>query len=178
MDEASRRLRALNLDEYWVVYKSPREVEVSATRTDKICPHDFAVGLLIPGRPIFYPTHIRLLVDLYLKNLSDRVNAKELFAALEQVYIGEDPAIVSAQLSNINFDMQLDEPVVNLYYTQLLMIEQEFNYGPLGCKSGKVNPPRAFLMGFIRWTATGEEIDRILQGAVRNYPPPKKYLPK
>ena len=44
---------------------------VSATRTDRICPRDFAVGLKIPGRDEFYPTRIRLLFDLYLKRLSN-----------------------------------------------------------------------------------------------------------
>jgi hypothetical protein len=57
---------------------------VSATRTDKICPLDFAVGLKIPGRDEFYPTHIRLLFDLYLKWLSNEKDSNQLFCELEK----------------------------------------------------------------------------------------------
>jgi hypothetical protein len=72
--------------------------------------------------------------------------------------------------------MKLDGSDVNLFYTQLLMIEQEFNYGPGGCKEGKVDPPREFLMRFIRWVASGdEEIDKIITNAVRDWPPPVEY---
>lgn len=168
-------LRELKKGERRTVYKSRRGVEVSATRTDKICPHDFAVGLLIPGRDEFYPTHVRLLFDLYLKGLDNREKAHKLYCAIEEIYDDADPLNLD-EIKKLEFKMQLDEPEVNVYLSQLLMIEQEFNYGPNGCKKGKVEPPREFLMRFIRWVASGEdEIDKIITNAVRNWPPPVRY---
>jgi len=176
IDEAAKVLRNLKLKERIEVYKGRKGTIISATRTDKICPHDFAVGLKIPGRDEFYPTHIRLLFDLYLKRISNEKDAHKLFFLLERVRNGDDPEKLTAQALELNFPMQLDDPDVNLYYAQLLMIEQDFNYGPHGCKKGKVQPPREFLMRFIRWVASGdEEIDKIIFCAVRNKPPPRKY---
>lgn len=88
------------------------------------------MGLIIPGRQEFFPTHVRLLIDLYLKRLSDKEEAHNLFLAFEKVYGGEDPQIISKQLNKTRYRMQLDDVDVNLYYGQLLMIEQEFNYIP------------------------------------------------
>lgn len=176
MSDAYKLLRALKPDEKRVIYVGKNGTKVSTIRTDKICPHDFAVALEIPGREEFRPTHVRLLFDLYLKRLSNQHDSKKLFCALETVYDGEDPEILTNEVLKLNFPMQLDGPDVNLYYTQLLMIEQEFNYGPDGCKEGKVDPPREFLMRFIRWVDSGEaELDRIIAVAVRNFPPPKRY---
>jgi len=176
MKDAAQVLRNLNSGERRVMYKGTGETIISATRTDKICPHDFAVGLKFPGRDEFYPTHVRLLIDLYLKRLSNEKDALNLFCVVEKVYDGQDPETFAPQVLKSSFPMKLDDPDVNLYYTQLLMIEQDFNYGPMGCKKGNVDPPREFLMRFIRWVASGdEEIDKIISNAVRNYPPPEKY---
>jgi len=176
MQDASRVLRNLNPRERIEIYKGVNGTIISATRTDKICQHDFAVGLKFPNRDEFYPTHVRLLFDLYLKRLTNERDAHRLFCAIEKVYDGEDPEQLAPKVLNTHFPMQLDDPDVNLYYTQLLMIEQEFNYGPTGCKTGKVHPPREFLMRFIRWIASGEEeIDKIITNAVRNWSPPVRY---
>ena len=177
MDDAYKQLRKLKPSERREIYKGGGGTIVSVIRTDKICPHDFAVALTIPGREEFRPTHVRLLFDLYLKRLSDDEEAHELFCALEKVYDGEDPETLAPRVLKLKFQMQLDDPDVNLFYTQLLMIEQEFNYGPDGCKKGKVEPPREFLMRFIRWVESGDdELDRIIAVAVRNFPPPQRYM--
>jgi hypothetical protein len=176
MLEASKVLRNLKQDERRVIYNGKNGTQVLAIRTDKICPHDFAVALLIPGKDEFRPTHVRLLFDLYLKRLRNLDDSRKLFCAIEKVYDGDDPEELASEVLKLKFPMQLDDPDVNLYYTQLLMIEQEFNYGPTGCKEGKVQPPREFLMRFIRWVASGDdELDRIITAAVRNYPPPVRY---
>jgi hypothetical protein len=174
--EAARVLRNLHSSERRVVYTSPKGVQTTATQTGKYSPHDFAVGLVIPGRAEFYPTHVRLLFDYYLKNLSEPQQAHILFAAVEEVYNGTDPEKLIEKVGTITFSMQLDEAITNLVYTQLLMIEQDFNFGPEGNKKSKYKPPRGFLMSFIRWVASGEdEIDRIITAAVRNYPPPTRF---
>lgn len=176
MQSLSEKLWLLDPKERMVVYVGKNGTEITATRTDKICPHDFRVGLLIPGRYEFYPTHVRLLFDLYLKRTSDEEKAQKLFLAFEDVYDGKDPEKIVIELGDLPFKMQLDDADVNIFYGQLLMIEQEFNYGPKGCKQGKVQPPREFLMRFIRWIASGEEeIDKIITNAVRNWPPPIRF---
>lgn len=73
--------------------------------------------------------------------------------------------------------MELDEGEVNLYIAQLLMIEQDFNFGPDAPKKSKLNPSREYLMRFIRWVAAGDtQIDRIIFAAAgRKYPAPQRY---
>ena len=173
---ASLVLSGLQLGEQRIIYTSPKGAQVTATQTGKFSPHDFAVGLVIPGRPEFYPTHVRLLFDYYLKRLSEPLQVQKLFEAVERVYRGNDPEELAKDVDNVTFSMQLDEAMVNLVYTQLLMIEQDFNFGPEGTKTSKYDPPRGFLMSFIRWVASGEdEIDKIITNAVRNWPPPIRF---
>jgi hypothetical protein len=166
-----------SLNERKVIYKTKEDIEVTATHTAKYSKYDFAVGLKIPGREEFYPTHVRLLVDLHLKRISDNKNAKKLFSSLEDIFAGDDPVNHRVVLENLTFPMQLDSAYVNLTYAQLLMVEQDFNFGPEGNKVSKHDPPREFLMCFIRWVASQEaEVDRIITAAVRNYPAPKKFI--
>jgi len=173
---ASLVLSRLKPSERRIMYTSPKGAQVTATRTGKFSPHDFAVGLVLPSRPEFYPTHVRLLFDYYLKGLSEPRQAQKLFEAVERVYEGNSPEELAQDVGILSFPMQLDEAVVNLVYTQLLMIEQDFNFGPEGTRKSKYDPPRGFLMSFIRWVASGEdEIDRIITTAVRNYPPQTRF---
>jgi hypothetical protein len=174
--KAASTLRNLQPGERQVVYTSPKRAQITATQTGKFSPHDFAVGLVIPGRAEFYPTHVRLLFDYYLKGLSEPQQARILFTNVEEVYKGTDPEKLIGQVGKMTFPMQLDEAIVNLVYTQLLMIEQDFNFGPEGKRESKYDPPRGFLMSFIRWVASGDnEIDKIITAAVRNYPPPVRF---
>jgi hypothetical protein len=169
-------LEKLSPGERMVVYTSPEGVQITATQTGKFSPRDYAVGLVIPGRSEFYPTHVRLLFDYYLKRLSNQERAQALFEAVEEVYKGNDPENLEIPVKSLAFPMQLDEAIVNLVYTQLLMIEQDFNYGPGGTRKSSYDPARGFLMSFIRWVASGDdEIDKIITNAVRNYPPPVRF---
>jgi hypothetical protein len=173
---ASLVLGGLQPGEQRIIYTSPKGVQVTATQTGKFSPHDFAVGLVIPGRLEFYPTHVRLLFDYYLKRLSEPQKAQKLFEAVERVYEGDALEELVQDVGALAFPMQLDEAIVNLVYTQLLMIEQDFNFGPEGTKRSKYDPPRGFLMSFIRWVVAGEdEIDKIITNAVRNWPPPTRF---
>jgi hypothetical protein len=56
------------------------------------------------------------------------------------------------------------------------MIEQDFTFAPGGTRVSKLDPPREFLMRFIRWVySQDDQIDKIVGNAVRNWPPPVKY---
>jgi len=77
--------------------------------------------------------------------------------------------------------MKFDSPEVNLYYAQLLLIEQDFSFGPETYKKqSKLKPPREYLMRFIRWVASGDDqLDRIIFAAAgRKYPAPERYSVK
>jgi hypothetical protein len=177
MAKLAAMLQSLEQGEHRIIYESANNVKVTATQTGKFSEHDHAVGLIIPNQSEFYPSHIRLLIDLYIKRESDFDGFKELFKALEQVYNGHSPSLYVNKLRNIMFPMHLDEGEINLYLAQLLMIEQDFNFGPEGKKKSKLDPPREYLMRFFRWIAAGDtQIDRIIFAAAgRMYPAPKKY---
>jgi len=177
MSQLSRRLKGLNNNEHQVIYTSKKGMKVTVKQTGKFSSHDYAIGLVIGNEKEFNPTHIRLLIDLYIKRESNPKGSKKLFRFLEEVYNGKNPELYVEELRKINFPMQLDEAEVNLYMAQLLMIEQDFNFGPDAPKTSKLNPPREYSMRFIRWVAAGDtQIDRIIFAAAgRKYPAPKKY---
>jgi len=173
-------LSQLKPQERKFIYQSKDGTKVFVDHTGKFSPQDFAVGLKIPGKDEFRPTHIRLLVDLYIKKESNPEDAKKLFLAFEKMYEGEDPEKLAKKLDKLKFPMKFDSPETNLYYAQLLMIEQDFNFGPGAPKRSKLNPPREYLMRFIRWVASGDsQLDRIIFAAAgRKYPAPEKYSKK
>ena len=177
MSQLASELRTLNEGEHKSVYESKKKVKVTVTQTGKFSENDYAVGLIIPGQSEFYPTHIRLLIDLYIKSESNFDGFKKLHNALEDIFEGTDPVTFVGKLHNIDFPMHLDEAEVNLYIAQLLMIEQDFNFGPGAPKKSKLDPPREYLMRFLRWIASKDsQIDRIIFAAAgRKYPAPEKY---
>jgi hypothetical protein len=177
MSHLKNELLNLGQGEHRIIYTIPEGVGVTVKHTAKFSPHDFAVGLAISGQEEFYPTHIRLLIDLYIKRMSNPENAHTLFLALEEMYKGKDPDKLIDKVKDLEFPMKFDEPIVNLYYSQLLMIEQDINYGPDSERQSKLDPPREYLMRFIRWTADEKtEIDKIIFAAAgRKYPAPNRY---
>jgi len=177
MSQLMEDLLTLNPEERRVIYTSKNGVEIAVTHTGKISPKDFAVSMVIPGKKEFNPTHIRLLIDLYIKRLSNPEGFKKIYYTFEEIFNGKDPSLFKDVDDEIEFSMKFDEWEVNLYCTQLLMIEQEINYGPESEKPSKMAVAREYLMRFIRWVATGDnEIDRIIFAAAgRRFPAPEKY---
>lgn len=177
MSHLQNELLKLKQGEQRTIYTSPEGVKVTVKQTGKYSPHDFAVGLIIPDKDEFYPTHIRLLIDFYIKRTSNPKDAHKLYLALEEVYQGTDPETLLDKVNNLQFPMKFDEPIINLYYSQLLMIEQDINYGPGSERQSRLDPPREYLMRFIRWTADEKaEIDKIIFAAAgRRYPAPVRY---
>ncbi|WP_054839463.1 hypothetical protein [Thermococcus sp. JCM 11816] len=160
-----------------VLYKGSNGTEVIIVRTDKLCVGDFKVVLKPKNQKEFAPTHVRLFFDLYLKRISNEELARKVFLAFERINNGEDINKVASSLSNLKFNMELDPADVTVFYGSLLMSEQDWNYGTQGCRESKLDPPREFLMRFIRWLAQCDygDIDRIITTAVRNRPAPAKY---
>lgn len=156
-----------------LMYTGTNGTKVYIVRTDYICPGDFRVVLKPKDKGEFAPTHVRLFFDLYLKKISNWEHAKILFFAFEEVNRGSDIEISIEKVKNLNFPMELDPSDVTLYYGFLLLAEQEWNYGPRGCRKSNMNPAREFLMQYIRWLALSDygEIDQVVTSAVRNRPP-------
>lgn len=176
MSRLAEELKGLDKNEHRLIYESKNHVKVTVTHTGKFSERDYAVGLIIPDQQEFYPTHIRLLIDLYIKRESNPKGFQELYLALEEVFNGADPTLLIEKVCCLKFPMHLDEAEVNLYMTQLLMIEQDFNYGPDGPKVTKLKVAREFLMRFIRWIAAADtQIDKIIFNLARRYPAPSKY---
>lgn len=177
MSQLIKELLTLEEGEHRIVYTGEKGVKVTVTHTGKLSPRDFGVGLINLNEQEFRPTHIRLLIDLYIKKISNEAGAYKLFLALEKINNGTDPGEIKNEVKELKFPMQLDDAETNLYYTQLLMVEQDINYAPGTGKQSKLNPPHEYLMRFIRWVASGDAtIDRILFAAAgRRYPAPEKY---
>jgi hypothetical protein len=175
-----KEMLGLKGGEFRKVYSSQDGTVVTALHTAKHSPKDFAVGLEIPGQSEFKPTHIRLIVDVFLKRASNPTGAQQLLGLLERLFNGEDATVLAAEARQLEFPMKFDSAETNLYYSQLLFVEQDINYGGEYGKTSKMNPPRNFLMSFLRFAMSGDkEIDKVVFQAVRNLPPPKKYhLPK
>ena len=114
----------------------------------------------------FKPNHLRILLDLHLKLVSNFDDAEQLFLILEKIYNGGDPLKFKEKLSKMDFKMQLDPALINVCCAQLFMSEQDINY-----TKGKVQPPRAYLMGYIRLIKTKREnIDKVLWNSIRHPP--------
>lgn len=127
---------------------------------------NFQIVMKEPNKKDFLPNHLRVLLDLHLKNKSNPDSAKLIFDVIEKIYDGEDPLNYEKDLKKIKFDMYLDSALVNVCLTQLFMIEQEINY-----THGRVKPPRAYIMGYIRMIRTAEfEIDKLLWSSTRHPP--------
>jgi hypothetical protein len=118
------------------------------------------------GEKEFMPNHLRILMDLFIKRQQDPKKAKKLFDAMESVYKGGDPEDFKEELVSLKFNDELENSFTDLCLAQLFMIEQDVNY-----IFGKVNPPRAYLMGYIRMIMRGaEEIDKLLWSSIRHPP--------
>lgn len=180
IEQAAEQMLALKDGEFRKVYTSQDGTVVTALHTGKHSARDFAVGLEIPGKEKFKPTHIRLIVDVFLKGCSYPKGAEKLLGLFERLFNGEDTTALVAEAKPLEFPMKFDSAETNLYYLQLLFVEQDINYGPTSKKPSKMKLPRNFLMSFVRFAMSGDqEIDKVVFLAVRNLPPPKKYhIPK
>ena len=133
---------------------------------------NFRILLAKNGQKVFAPNHMRLAIDLDLKRRENPVEAEKLFEAIEHIYSGADPLLFKSKITQ-KFKGELETSFTDLCLAQLFMLEQEINY-----TFGNVQPPRAYIMGYIRMIRTGKyEIDKLLWAGIRN-PPPKKFQQK
>lgn len=127
---------------------------------------NFQIGLSKGSQKEFLPNHLRILMDLNFKNGEDKEKAQILFDAIEAVYDGEDPLKFEKKLQALRFEREIETAFTDLCLSQLFMLEQDINY-----HFGNVQPPRAYLMGYIRMVRLkAEEIDKLLWSSTRHPP--------
>lgn len=173
---AKEKIEKLGMGKSETMYKFDNGVELYVHRPEKLgrslkreyaIHKNFQIFMKKPGEEDFKPNHLRILINLHLKKISDSEKAELIFDILEKVYNGEDPLLYKDKLTSLNFKMSLDPTLVDVCLAQLFMCEQEICY-----TDGKVKPPRAYLMGYIRLVRSGKvEIDKLLWNSIRHPPP-------
>lgn len=150
-----------------VFVNKPLKVPTQLKNSKRYDPQqNFQIGIAKAGYNEFLPNHLRILMDLNLKNQEDSKKAEILFDAIQAVYDGEDPQKFEKQLKSLHFDRQIEASYTDLCLTQLFMLEQDVNY-----TFGKIQPPRSYLMGYIRMVQLkAEEIDKLLWSSTRHPP--------
>ena len=175
IEQRRELLAALPPEEKKVIYTSADGTEVSVTRTDELTVNDFSILLKKHNEAEFEATLIRLLIDLHIKKISKPDEIDLLSKEFESIYDGEDCSILIESINERTFPMQLEKLDVNMVCAQLLMIKQEFNYGPEKRETA-YDPARGYLMAYIRWVLSNKnEIDKIVTAAVKEYIPPEKF---
>ena len=183
MDYASLKEKILSIEigQRQNIYSAAKDVVVFVNKPLKVptklkqskrydAKKNFQIGLSKGGQKEFLPNHLRILMDLNLKNEENKEKAQILFDAIEAIYDGEDPLKFEKRLQALHFDRGIETAFTDLCLAQLFMLEQDINYN-----FGKIQPPRAYLMGYIRMVQlNAEEIDKLLWSSTR-HPPRKLY---
>ena len=176
-DKLKELITNLDLGKTKTIYKTdentsifitkPLKVPTKLKQNEKYDPkNNFQIGLKKQNQKEFLPNHLRILIDLYLKNEHNSKEAGILFNMIEDIYEGKDPEIYKEQLKKTKFRLEIEKPYTILCLAQLFMLEQDINYN-----FGKVKPPRAYLMGYIRMIRLkAEELDKLLWGSTKHPP--------
>lgn len=174
-ETAKAKIEKLEIGKSETMYKFDDGIELYVHRPEKLgrslkreyaLHKNFQIFMKKPKEKEFKPNHLRILINLHLKKISDPKKADIIFDILERIYHGDDPLLHKKDLELIDFRMSLDSALVDVCLAQLFMCEQEICY-----TDGKVKPPRAYLMGYIRLVRSGEvEIDKVLWNSIRHPP--------
>lgn len=167
----------INLGERKTIYKVDENTEIFVNKPLKVPTKlknsarydpkkNFQIGLIKKDKKEFLPNHLRIMMDLELKKREDPEKAKILFDAIEDIYDGKDPFEYKQELIKYNFKKGFEDSLTDLCLIQLFFAEQDLNY-----VFGKVQPPRDYLMGYIRIIRLNiEEIDKLLWNSTRHPP--------
>ncbi len=149
-----------------VIIFRPETLGRSLKKKDYDISKNFQIILKKPNEGEFLPNHLRILIEINHKMKNENKKIEEFFNIIEKIYSGEDPLIFKEQLKKLNLSDELDSSIITLCLIQLFMAEQDINY-----TTGKIQPPRAFLMGYLRFIKSKEQnIDKILWSSTRHPP--------
>lgn len=152
-------------DEDKIIIYRPEKLGRSLKNKNYDIKKNFQIILKKPKEKEFLPNHLRILIEFNHK-IKGGKNADEFFKMAEEIYKGEDPLKFKTKLKELDFPEELDSSLITLCLVQLFMAEQDINY-----THGKVLPPRAFLMGYLRFIKTQEQnIDKVLWSSTRHPP--------
>jgi hypothetical protein len=120
------------------------------------------------------PSHPEVFRDLHQRAQSNGSGAERMYEIIDAVYRGDDPEKYTSELSSMKFTDGEFPADVTVYLIQLMMIEQEINYGP-GGKWTRFSPPRDLFMSCIRWIFSGEysHINDIINAGYNGQTPEK-----
>ncbi|MBW2995778.1 hypothetical protein KY332_00600 [Candidatus Woesearchaeota archaeon] len=167
----------MELDERKTIYKINENIEIFVNKPLKVPTKlkqsarydpkkNFQIGLRKKGQKEFLPNHLRIMMDLQLKKDEDSKKAKILFEIIEDIFEGKDPLNYKEELNKIKFEKGFENSLTIVCLAQLFFLEQDINY-----HFGKVQPPRVYLMGYIRMIRLGiDEIDKMLWSSTRHPP--------
>jgi len=155
-DELKEQILNMELDEKKTIYEIDEKTEIFVNKPSEIPKHlknkdkydpkkNFQIGLRKKGQKEFLPNHLRILMDLDIKKKENPETSEIVFEAIEKIYNGKDPKELKDELIVLHFDKEIENSYTDVCLAQLFMIEQDLNYD-----FGKVKPPKAYLMGYIR----------------------------
>lgn len=183
-EELKKIIISMKLGERKVIYKTNENTEIFVNKPTKVPSKlknskrydpqkNFQIGLIKKGQKEFLPNHLRIMIDLQLKKDENLDKSNILFDAIEDIYGGKDPLDYKEKLKGYLFKSGFEDSFTDLCLVQLFFLEQDINY-----HFGKVQPPRAYLMGYIRMIRLGvDEIDKLLWSSTR-HPPRMEYRSK
>lgn len=149
-----------------VIIFRPEKLGRSLKNKDYEVAKNFQIILKKPNEKEFLPNHLRVLIEVNHRITKDKENSKKFFEMIEEIYAREDPLKFKEELSKLKVEGEFDPPIIALCLVQLFMAEQDINY-----THGKVQPPRAYLMGWLRFIKTQEQnIDKVLWSSIRHAP--------
>ncbi len=123
----------------------------------------------------FRPNHLRVFIDLNLRFRSRPDLKKNLLAAFDNIFYGEDPEKEVEYLSKEEFVHFLNPLGVTAILSQLFIIEQEYCYK----KESNFNPPTLFYQGWVReFLDSPKEIDNLCMRVCNRQSPSAKYVAK
>lgn len=178
MDDLTERLWELDSSETPVqIYEghdATRIVVKKGEKTDKYDDRDIQIQLTGENWAEEYPPkHALVFQDLDEEITADEALAAELYDFISRTFENEDPDKYVDELRSMEFDAGDLTPDVLVYLVQVMMVEQEINFGPAG--NSNYHPPRDLLMGCIRrifaddYTDIKDVIDDAYKGVVPSY---------
>ena len=150
----TERLWDLSDEQEERIHKGSDGSEIVVLKGEKVEKYgDFDIQIQLRGdkyRPDYTPSHPDVFRDLEQKIRSNPSSAERLFEIITRVYEGESPDNYVDELEQMVFDDEMFPPDITVYLLQVMMVEQEINYGPGGKKTNH-KPPRDLLMSCVRW---------------------------
>lgn len=159
MPAQTRRLWGLDEEQEERIFEGSNGSEIVVIKGEKVKKYsDFDIQIQVRGReykPDYTPSHPDVFKDLERKINSYSSSADRLSDIIKHVYEGESPENYVDEMRRMPFDDEIFPADVTVYLLQVMMIEQEINYGP-GGKKTYYDPPRDLLMSCVRWIFSGE----------------------